>query len=681
MHKTLYIDVNEEITGILERIRSEEADDIVLAVPKDAMLIQGVINLKLLKKEVEKMNKTLIIATNDKYARKVIERLEIKTQEAKNYLTSNETPGAKENNISEKAVRETVNIVNKDKADKDTTLPDSIGSSGFYDQAGSDGDTEGQDKANELPPEIERQGKDEVEKFDMHGSDKLKKELYAERAGLQEVQQQPAKQQPAQQKSAPHSINESISVKQQHSQMDVQPKRKEVPVKVKDENPGVRDLFGNVQEEDQVLSTSKGVTPNNAKTSKKAEQFFSKKSTGKDKERNWPVAQKQSKTSKFWKVLAAVLILAGAIAGAAAWGYTNYPKVCVSIFLQERTLSKEIKFIVKDGLEPAQISAEAIPGEYLEMTITKSMNFDATGEAYESDDGKARGKVTIYNKYSSSSQPLIATTRLLSKKGKLFRIVGDVEVPGMSENEPGEIKVDVIADKHGEDFNISASTFTIEGFKGNPKYEKFEAASSKSMTGGGEPDPSKKRAMVTNEDIDNARQKTTETLEQTLEQEIESQISNGKKVLLDSIEKEIKSASSSHKANAVADSFSYTVNQEIKAIAFSVEDVNFIVMQELEKNMNEGLVMDQASQVTFKKGIADHESKILTMYVDAQASSWPILDMNKIADGLAGKSENEIKSFLSSYPNIAKVEIVITPSWLTTIPASKDKIEITENRL
>ncbi|MEA1925796.1 MAG: hypothetical protein U9M90_00925 [Patescibacteria group bacterium] len=679
MHKTLYIDVNEEITGILERIRFEEAKDIILVVPKDAMLIQGVINLKLLKKEVEKMDKTLMIATNDKYARKVIERLEIKTQETKNYLTDNKTRSAKEDNISRKASREAADIVNKDKADEDITSFNSVGSAGFYDQTKSGEDIEDMDKVNELPTEIEEQKedeKDEAEKFDMHGSDKLKKELYMKKEDLQETQQQPARQE-----SAPRLINKSAPAEQQHSQMDVQPKQKKVPVKVKDENPGVRDLFGNVREDDQILSTSKGIVPGNARTSKKAEQFFSKKSENKSKKNIWSAAQEQPKASKFWKVLAAILFLAGAIAGAAAWGYANYPKVYVSIFLQKHTLSKEIKFMVKDGLEPAQISAEAIPGEYLEMIITKSVNFDATGETYESDDGKARGRATIYNKYSSLSQPLVATTRLLSKEGKLFRIVDNVEVPGMSEDEPGKIEVDIIADKHGEDFDISASTFTIEGFKGNPKYEKFEVVSSRSMTGGREPDPSKKRAMVTSGDIDNARKKAVETLEQMLEQEVESQISDGKKVLIDSIEKEIKSASSSHEANDVAESFTYTIDQKIKAIAFSVEDINFIVMQELEKDMDEGFMMDQVSQVTFKKGIADHESKTLTMYVDAQASSWSILDADKIADGIAGKKENEIKAFLSSCPNIEKVEITITPSWLTTIPISKDKIEITEKRL
>jgi len=198
------------------------------------------------------------------------------------------------------------------------------------------------------------------------------------------------------------------------------------------------------------------------------------------------------------------------------------------------------------------------------------------------------------------------------------------------------------------------------------------------MTDGGQPDENKKMAMVTAEDIAKARTETIEALELSLENEIESKIEGNLRVMADSVEKEIQNTKSSRAANEVATKFTYTVDQSVKAVAFSAEDVNFVVMGELEKDIEDGYVMDSVGQVTYKKGISDFEDKTLTMYVDASAVSWPRIDQAEIIEGIAGKNEEEMKSFLSSYKTIEKVEISNNPSWLTTIPVSPEKISITE---
>jgi hypothetical protein len=64
--KTLYIDINEEITTIVGKIQNTKSHNIILVVPKRAQLFQSLINLKILKKKAEQAEKKLEVFTTDK---------------------------------------------------------------------------------------------------------------------------------------------------------------------------------------------------------------------------------------------------------------------------------------------------------------------------------------------------------------------------------------------------------------------------------------------------------------------------------------------------------------------------------------------------------------------------------------------------------------------------------------
>ena len=61
----------------------------------------------------------------------------------------------------------------------------------------------------------------------------------------------------------------------------------------------------------------------------------------------------------------------------------------------------------------------------------------------------------------------------------IFRIPKTVTIPGAKlesgELIPGKLEMEVTADNAGEKYNIEPSDFTIPGFKGSPKFEKFYA--------------------------------------------------------------------------------------------------------------------------------------------------------------------------------------------------------------
>lgn len=105
-----------------------------------------------------------------------------------------------------------------------------------------------------------------------------------------------------------------------------------------------------------------------------------------------------------------------------------------------------------------------------------SGTFPATGEASSKTDF-AVGRATIINT-TGRGYTFVATTRLLSKEGVLFRMVKTTSIPAN-----GSVEVDVKADQPGAEGDIGPTTFTIPGLPVDQQ-KLITAKSDAAMTGG-----------------------------------------------------------------------------------------------------------------------------------------------------------------------------------------------------
>lgn len=64
--KVLYIDIDEEITSLIDRVKSIKADRVYLVLPKRAVLMQSIVNLKILVHEAKNLGKEISLVTGDK---------------------------------------------------------------------------------------------------------------------------------------------------------------------------------------------------------------------------------------------------------------------------------------------------------------------------------------------------------------------------------------------------------------------------------------------------------------------------------------------------------------------------------------------------------------------------------------------------------------------------------------
>jgi hypothetical protein len=63
--ETVYVDVDDEITGIIDRVTSSKAKIVALVLPKRAAVLQSIVNMKLLKRTTDAAGKNLVLITSE----------------------------------------------------------------------------------------------------------------------------------------------------------------------------------------------------------------------------------------------------------------------------------------------------------------------------------------------------------------------------------------------------------------------------------------------------------------------------------------------------------------------------------------------------------------------------------------------------------------------------------------
>lgn len=62
---TIYIDVDDEITSIIEKVKKGKSDIVALVLPKRAVVLQSIVNMKLLKKSADGAGKRVVLITSE----------------------------------------------------------------------------------------------------------------------------------------------------------------------------------------------------------------------------------------------------------------------------------------------------------------------------------------------------------------------------------------------------------------------------------------------------------------------------------------------------------------------------------------------------------------------------------------------------------------------------------------
>lgn len=112
--KIVFLQIDEEITGIFERIEKLAYKEIYLVIPKRAVILQSVVNLKILKQKIEDLGKTMYIITDDTNGMKLAHQAEIKIFDHYAKMDEGKTaPGLKEESALLKPIAASSNDVDE----------------------------------------------------------------------------------------------------------------------------------------------------------------------------------------------------------------------------------------------------------------------------------------------------------------------------------------------------------------------------------------------------------------------------------------------------------------------------------------------------------------------------------------------------------------------------------------
>lgn len=112
----IYLESDDEITSAVDKLKNAEGASLDIVIPKESIMLQSVINLKLLKRQAESLGKDITIVTTDKVGQKLAEQIGIPVvakvgQEAKVVnMAEIDKPEFSEEDIEEKEVRDTGDI-------------------------------------------------------------------------------------------------------------------------------------------------------------------------------------------------------------------------------------------------------------------------------------------------------------------------------------------------------------------------------------------------------------------------------------------------------------------------------------------------------------------------------------------------------------------------------------------
>lgn len=632
MYQTFYIDIDEEISSVIDKLNKSMAGDNYFVVPKRALFLQSIVNLKLLKREADKIGKRVVIVTQDNIGISMAERAGISTIPSLESLEQNsESSGSPYEENAHVGGYEGEGDMEDD--GEASFLEENMNKSSRLNNVGSEDYYNDSEKG---PDDNKRQ----YEKKSSMRSEAVKPDVPARKLfGIKGYS------------------NASGSATQQSKVYQTVDTRR-VPY----QGSGAKTLPETAKRQSQY---KKQLDPYKERA---LEKIFSK-----NRENDYqpkPVEEKKRGAARKISI-AFGAVCALSLAGVSAYLFIPSAKIIIT----PNNVENRVNMNVNGSGSPSGESM--IPIRVINKEESVSLEIEMQGKSVSGQ--KAKGNVTIYNEFSNVSQPLVATTRLESPDGKIFRLIKGVTVPGTTtvegETKPGAIEVQVVADQPGADFNIGSTDFTIPGFKDGPKYEKFYAKSTESMTGGASDGSASGPASVKQADIDKAKEKAKEALKEKIAETIKGELAEGEISLEEAQEMTMGKISVSARVGQVLSSFDCSATASFKAMIFFEDDV----MKIIEKSVKD----KESSEYEWKiAGIEyatvqpDFEKPSLELKIHGEVAATPVIDADRIKNEILGKKADELGDVLRKYSFIKNVNVEFQPIFISRVPQYGKRVSV-----
>ncbi len=641
MPQTFYVTQDEEILSLVGRLRSSALLENVFVVPKRALILQSVVNLRILSREAEKLGKAVVIVTQDNEGRMLAEKAGITTRAY-----------SEETRVPE---RQPSVVPGQHMPAQETTVPShriAIGSDDFF-GAGT-GTSAG------IAPAPSEGHREEIPVSAPTGEMKLR------------IRDNTPKHLPSLNSAAP-----LIPDRREQAPLRPMETRGEALRRHALEQTVPSNGIPRPQQAQPYPKSGEEVSGRLSRVFRNREDDPRVRVSGpRESKRPVPPASDDhvGSRARFWFLL---FIIVSTLSLVGTGAFLFLPKAEIVVVPNSSSQSIEMEF---EGKKDGATGEKDVPMRLIEKDLEITVSVETSGDSAGSG-AKARGKITISNEFDKEPQPLVATTRFESADGKIFRLVRGVTVPGMSETngktEAGVIEAEVVADESGEAYDIGPSTFTVPGFKGSPKYAKFSAKSKEKMVGGSSESEAKNRA-VSAADIARAKEQAEQIFRKSFDEAIRTEIGEDDRFLPSSMEVTLVGTPSHPQVGVAASSFEYVSRWTGKSFIFSENDLREKAVALIRKRTD---AEDSAEvrDVSFEYGEAGADYGKGVMYIRARVTTLFVseVDTESLRNDFLGKGADEIKEALSRHPEIKKVEVNLKPKFFSfSVPKDRSRVTV-----
>jgi hypothetical protein len=270
----------------------------------------------------------------------------------------------------------------------------------------------------------------------------------------------------------------------------------------------------------------------------------------------------------------------------------------------------------------------------------------------------------------------VATTRLETANGSIYRLVGDIKIPGKKtvggKEVPGSITVKVQADKPGDIYNARPGIdLSIPGLiKGTATFKGVYGKTANQFTGGS----TGKTIQSSSDEVKQAVEQTKQQVGAEITTEFERQ--NPEFFLLkDSVQVLTSIGDTQLKDDQAVIKLKLTV----KGISLAKSDIDTAIKQylDLENQVPQG---DIFTDLVYQVSETPNETIVADKFnISVKGTTQVVLGLTvgDIQQSIAGKSSVEALSIVQSrVPTQAKVAIKMVPFWKRSIPSALEKIYV-----
>jgi hypothetical protein len=348
-----------------------------------------------------------------------------------------------------------------------------------------------------------------------------------------------------------------------------------------------------------------------------------------------------------------------------------WPKATITIKTNSEAVNASAILTLKAGADTKLDAKQGIIlGQIQEVKKTLTQEAPATGQ--QNNGEKATGTAVMTAKDCSppykTPDPLPAGSGITSsgntyitQEKATFGIDGASDCVYYKAN-----TVNIVAQSGGTKFNISSATFTVSG--------RSDVAAAGSASGGTD----NITKIVTQADIDGAKQKITEQDTKPIQQELKSALI-GRSLFAIEVTFGIGTPETklSVEANVAAEAVTVTQTIAYTMLGVKQEDLEKVVAASVADKI------DDKKQSILSHGLADAFFSLQGVNADGASVSIQAtvvagaeLNTAAIKKQVAGKKAGDAKELISENPGVTDVVVTYSPFWVSSIPKNTSKITV-----